>query len=371
MIDVFKVADILVENVKAKYAEDIAIVVYYGSYAQGKAHSKSDLDFFFIPATEKGWGACVQFVLDGVGYDFWPIGWERAERIANFDEGIVSVVADSRVLYARSSEDLARFEALREKIAAMRKPENRQSMLHKASERFKEAYMYLYNLQVVARDNDLSAMRMEVYKLVTTVLHSLALLNQTYFKRGWGQNMEEVLALQLQPEGLGELLNMLTTEESAVKLLDGCSALVEKTRKLLIEEEKALATPQSFADAMPGFYEEAKGTLNKVVAACEREDYDTAFFAALAIQNEIAPILALTEDGVWHNGFYTLNEYRKAYDSYQMPDLARLLQTRNLDALKEKVCELDAKLVEALRKNSVSLKIFATLEEFASHVQRA
>lgn len=46
MLNVFDVSDALVNHIKTHFSEDIAIVAYYGSYAQGTATERSDLDFF-------------------------------------------------------------------------------------------------------------------------------------------------------------------------------------------------------------------------------------------------------------------------------------------------------------------------------------
>lgn len=64
MLDVFAVADIIVRHIKARYRQDVAIVAYYGSWLQGRATERSDLDFFFIPATERGREVECQFVID-------------------------------------------------------------------------------------------------------------------------------------------------------------------------------------------------------------------------------------------------------------------------------------------------------------------
>lgn len=60
MADAMAIANILVDRIKRTYKDDIALVAYYGSYAQGKATSLSDLDMFFIPCTEKGFEQLVK-----------------------------------------------------------------------------------------------------------------------------------------------------------------------------------------------------------------------------------------------------------------------------------------------------------------------
>ncbi|MBC8229427.1 hypothetical protein H8E77_07770 [bacterium] len=369
MIDVFKIAEILVDNVKAKYADDIAIVAYYGSYAQGRANEKSDLDFFYIPDSIEKVNASLQFVLDEIGFDFWPISWERAERIASFDEAIVSVIADSKVLYARSDADSARFDTLKDKVSALCKPENNAVMLYKAFDCLKDCYMYLYNMRLPASENNLATTRFEAYKVMTTVMQSLALLNQTYFSRGLGQNMEQVLALVLKPDGLDELLNRIMTQSSCAKIKSLCKELVNKTRELLISEQRVLSRSHTHPDVFTGFYEEAKGTFNKIISACERNDYDTAFFASLSIQNEISLCLAIAEEGVEYTGFNTYSESGKAYGNLELPDLAGMIENGKLNILKNAVIELDEKMKGILKMRGVCLNIFDTLDEFKSFVQ--
>ncbi|MDQ8736060.1 nucleotidyltransferase domain-containing protein [Paenibacillus sp. LHD-38] len=119
MQNIFEVAHTLVNHVRANFPEDIALIAYYGSYAQGTAAKRSDLDFFFIPATSDGYRASLQFVLEDISFDFWPISWERAERMAAFEEPQTTIIANCEILYVRSDEDCARFLKLRETTLQM------------------------------------------------------------------------------------------------------------------------------------------------------------------------------------------------------------------------------------------------------------
>lgn len=47
MLNVFDVAKTLVNHIEKVYSEDIALVAYYGSYAQGTATKRSDSIFSF------------------------------------------------------------------------------------------------------------------------------------------------------------------------------------------------------------------------------------------------------------------------------------------------------------------------------------
>ena len=50
-----KVVEWITNKVKTEYADDISLVLIYGSYINGTANSKSDVDCYYIPKTERGY----------------------------------------------------------------------------------------------------------------------------------------------------------------------------------------------------------------------------------------------------------------------------------------------------------------------------
>ena len=52
-------------------------------------------------------------MIAGVGYDIFPMDWERVRNIANLEEGLLPLVGDVKVLYSASEEDLGRFRGCR------------------------------------------------------------------------------------------------------------------------------------------------------------------------------------------------------------------------------------------------------------------
>lgn len=58
------------------------------------------------------------FWIEDVGYDLFPMDWERLERIADFSDNLTPLVAEARVLYCRGAADAARFADLQ---AALRR----------------------------------------------------------------------------------------------------------------------------------------------------------------------------------------------------------------------------------------------------------
>ena len=68
---------------------------------------------FFIPACDHGYSLARTFIIDDMGYDLFPMSWERVEGLSTLNEGIAFCLADSEILYSRSDTDRERFELLR------------------------------------------------------------------------------------------------------------------------------------------------------------------------------------------------------------------------------------------------------------------
>lgn len=355
MPDVFEIADILVDDIRKRFADCVAIVAYYGSYANGTATPRSDLDFFFIPDGPGASGASLQFIIDGIGFDFWPISWARAERIASFDEAIVSVIADCRILYSRSPVDLERFEALRERIRSMSLPENRALMVRKARNAFKDCYPQLFRIMEADRQVDLSKVRRHAARLASVAASSLALLNQTYFRKGMGQNMTEIMALDLKPDGLDSLLGVVSSSTVCAEIRAACETLVDKTDVLISGEEAALRKMASFSDAFEGFHEEALSTYNKIVTACDRGDRETAFYASLHLQEEL--------EGALESAFG-----KNAYRDLGLTDLAAVFDADDLASLRNVVTGLEARVRGILEAHGVTLKEFDSPEALREYL---
>ncbi|WP_156943708.1 nucleotidyltransferase domain-containing protein [Alkaliphilus transvaalensis] len=369
MENLFRVAELFVEKVKQDYPQDVAIIGYYGSYADGSQREKSDLDIFFIPNTEKGRGLGHSFIIEDVGIDLFPISWKRAENIAAFNEVIVSVIADSKVLYAASEEDLARFDALREKINLFSKEENRKVAINKALEVFNRVCKSLYYLEELKYSKDITAERVEAFNIVTTVSETVALLNQSYLKKGWGKNLEQILTFEKKPKGFKDLIDAIIRETCSETMVDYCKTLVENTKELLIEEEEILSTNEISFNGFNGYYEEMKSYFNKIIRACDEEDYPTVFFATVNLQKEVASFL-LEAQGICR--FDSLNTYRTYQDvmiQYGLPNLIEICYPNNYDEIKEGVCRFESAFVELLIKNGLKVNRFNNVEDYGLHLR--
>lgn len=365
MQNIMDVAHTLVNHVQASCPEDIALIAYYGSYAQGTAAKRSDLDFFFIPATTNGYQASIQFVLNDISFDFWPISWERAERMAAFEEMNTSIIADCKLLYIRSDDDRARFYKLRDKINEM--PDHGLKLMEKSESQLRDAYVHLYKMSRIHNSDSLVFYRNEAHGVLTKVLYSLALLNRTYFTKGWGKNSEQITNFSLKPPRLEELMETIINSCSCEDIREACEQLTEDTLKLLLDQKDTYSGGASYPGRMKGFYEEVKGIIDKVKTACETNDYTSAFFWAIGAQDEIARFIYYAEKGYWPISLDPTLDYQEFYNRSGLPDLVALLNSHNLAPLREAVEGLDSLLENHLRTQGVEIYRFdniTDLEEF-------
>ncbi|WP_308638198.1 nucleotidyltransferase domain-containing protein [Paenibacillus silvisoli] len=367
MLNVFEVAQTVVSHIQKHYAEDVALIAYYGSYAQGTATSRSDLDFFFIPATERGYQASIQFVIDDISFDFWPISWERAERMAKFEEQNTTIIADCNLLYVRSEEDRERFLKLREWIAELPQQQG-LTFIEKAEAQLRDVYVHLYKMSRLA-EGDFAACRTEAHGVLNKTVYSLALLNRTYMTRGWGKNREQLRQFAVRPVRLEQLAETILSAGSIKEIREACERLTEDMVTLLTEQRPAHKGAPSFPDRAKGFYEEIKGIFDKIITACEKNDYMLASYWAIGVQDEAAAFLYYFECGLWPDRLEIGAAYQSFYHEAGLPDLIPLLNPRDLVPLHDAVVRLDQLLERHLQERGVRMNRFEGVAQFEGFLE--
>jgi hypothetical protein len=368
MPDVFEIAEILVSHAVRAHEGEVAIIAYYGSYAKGVASPTSDLDIFYIPDEGKARALGSQFIIDDLPYDFWPVSWTLAESIANGSSErpwavSASLIGDAQVLYHRSQQDLERFNALRARIAELTEPESRKIMVEKGLDAFKKTLFQLGQMRLAVAERDVAGMHWAGQKFVNSAVNCLALVNQTYFTKGWGANLAQILALPRKPIGLESMMEAILMPRDAESMLEAADRLAKQVRGILRVAQVSVSTPGDAQDVFKDFYFFVFEYVNKVVAACERGDVMAARFAAFQLQEEICQLMNKVEHGFYGTDFNLLGEYVGAYEKAGWPDLLEPASQGDVVELARQARRLDERAREWLEGRCIELNVLGSKEE--------
>ncbi|MCR4427459.1 MAG: hypothetical protein NUW23_14955 [Firmicutes bacterium] len=287
-----------------------------------------------------------QFIINGIGYDLWPISWERAERIANFDECLVSIVADARVVYYGDDQNLERFNSLKRRIEELMTPEKRPLLLGKAERILGEAKALFFDACLYS--SDLERVRLASSDILEEILAALAYANSTYTKKGAARAEDELRRFSVVPDGFMDLFRAVISGNDPQAILRDVRSLIHSV-DLVVSDAKGREEPVISDETARGFYEELKSTYNKLYHACDNAEHAKAFFAANHIVREVKGLLGSN------------------YGDHGFPDLCTPLSEGKYQLAKESATEHEARLVAVLKRHGVSINEFSSIDEFRGY----
>jgi len=339
-----KALQIFVDKIEKDYKNDVSIVVMMGSRIYHDTHPKSDVDLYFIPKTERGYNLGFVCVLEGVGYDFWPISWERMERISHWDERIVSILTEGHMVFVSSEEDKSRFLNLR--IHALSIDINK-SLKEKAKKKFQDVYPLFFDL---CQKETLSAFRIASIKIIYLLTEVIAMYNQVAIKRGRKYLKDEILMMPIHPKGFSDLYDAVFISKDMKYIKKSLHELIIRVDTMFHEEKEAhQITP--FSKQAHGFYEEIINNYNKIERACQIKDPYTALFAACEIEFEFEWLFKDTD-------------VKK-----DLPDLVGFYQKDHLDQFLIHAKEHQLALLNLLQRHGVKIQTFKDLSELETYIQ--
>jgi len=344
------------------HGNEIALIAYHGSYARGTATSTSDLDIYFVPDEGKAESLSTTFVIGDLPFDFECMPWKDLEDIANANSGnpwavSASQVADAKVLYCRSDADLEHFNALKTRIAELTRSENRGYMVERGLEEFKTTLFQLGQMRLAVAHNDMPGLHLAGWLFIGSAVNCLALVNQTYFSKGWGANMPQILEMRQRPADLETMLNGILQPQSPNQVMEQADQLALQVRNNLLTAQVSLAEPSDAKEAFVDFYFDVHEYKTKVLSACGRGDRLAASAAAFALQGLICALMNKVDKGFFGTDFNLLGEYLDGYQKAGFPDLTMFAAQGDLPALARQVQLLDEKARDWFTSCSVELNI--------------
>ena len=344
-MNIYKIAELFIEKIRRDYQNDISLVVVMGSYVYNDTHDKSDLDLYFVPKTKRGYNLGFTFILNDIGFDLWPISWERLARIASHDERITSIITEGKVLYYSSAEDLKRFDELKAKALDTT---DKSVFTKKSKEVFTKSYELIYRIQEA---KNLGQLRRYGIQFINNIGYALALLNGTTIKRGRSKLKQELLSNQLVPENFSSLYGTLFLSTDVESIKHDLMELMKNTEELIESELARYRNRNSASDVLSGFFEELISSYNKIEHAYEIDDPVTCLFAGCEIQNEIDDILQYAD-----------------LENPDFPDIAMSYDPENLQQIVNVSQAHKKQFTDFLKENNVSIRRFDNLEEYERYL---
>lgn len=339
-----KIIDTLIGKIKGEYRNDIAVVVCYGSYITGSAYQKSDLDFFYIPKTNKGYKLNMQFIIDDIGYDFWPLSWERAERIANFEETFISIIAEGVVVYYSEPEDIKRFNFLKKRIKELTtNADHNNILIQKAEKLLVQAKSIYFDMKYMSKEYE--EVDSNCSQILSLLSHVTALLNSTYIKKGVYNIEYETKNFSMLPENYLEHFNSAIRSSCLSSKKEFIEKLIINVVELL-QKKKSKQKTQITNEEFKGFYEEIKSNYNKLIHACDNKDYLKAFFTAHLIDYEIKNMLG------------------EKYKEFNFPNLIKNIDEENYEKLKILTNNHEEELINMLQEHEIGIIEYENIDKF-------
>jgi hypothetical protein len=337
-----RLAQWAVEKVKKEFSQDICLLLEHRTLRLPPDQEYSAFSFY-IPAAARSNALARTFIIGGIGYDLFPMSWERIERTAELREYNTTCLADAEILYARNEADKRRFTSLQARLAA--NLENPQYTHDRAAEWYKtatEIYQHTLFEEQSGKIRENSGYICDLLSIAT------ALINHTYFAHGQTSQITELEKMEKLPldfTGLYRAIVLSKFPEEQKKL---CHRMLQNAKTFLDENDpsKAAATGKSKPDfsELAAWYQELSYTWQRVYYWCDAKDPVNAYIWACMLQDEAARMGS--QYGI--TGTDMLGDF----------------DAGNLPAFKQRAEAVEKQFTNAIAKSGVTLETYKDIEGF-------
>lgn len=299
---------------------------------------------FFIPACDHGYNLAETFIIDDMGYDLFPMSWERVEGIANINESITFCLADGVILYARSDEDRERFIKLQQELQNNLK--NKNFIYDKALEKVDNA-MELFKVMIF--EESLSYVRKGAVSILGYLTEAIATANSTYLRKGAESQINALKAMKHIPKNYISLFESVINAKTVDEIKDLSYKVLEETRKFFSNDaykNSIYRSEYNFED-LAGWYEEGKYTWRRIYYFCDH--------------NEAENCLA------WGNYLQIEFDIIKEDFGLKTMDLLGVFDSNDLTAFKKRAEELEKYIISEIESHGVKIKSYKDLNEFLEY----
>jgi len=337
-----KLADWAVKKIESEYHNDVCLLLEHKTLKLEKDMNATSFSFY-IPATNRANGLARTFIIDGIGYDLFPMTWETIESMADVKHYNTTCLGDAEILWARSDEDRQRFISLQARLQA--NLQNPQYMYERAKKWFntvKEIY------QDTLFEEKLYKVRENVGYICDLLSIAVAFVNLRYFKHGQTNQLQELSSMKKIPKNFAKLYRDIITESCPTTQKRLCHELIKNTKEFLAALEKPPATKTSpdFSE-LAAWYQELCYTWRRVYHWCDENDPVNAYIWCCMLQNEVEE---------WGTKFGITDI-----------DILGCYNASDLAGLRKQAEKIESNFRRAIEENGVKLDEYKTVDDFLSN----
>jgi len=334
-----RLADWAVKKIESEYSNDVCLLLEHKTLKLEKDMEATVFDFY-IPATNRANGLARTFIIDGVGYDLFPMSWESIESMADVKHYNTTCLADAEILWARSDEDRQRFASLQARLQAnLTNPQYMNERAKKWLDTVTEIY------QDTLFEERLYKVRENAGHVCDLLSIAVAFANLRYFKHGQTNQVQELSNMKKVPKDFIKLYRDIIAEPCPDAQKRLCFELIKNTKEFLgVSKKTATATNIPDFSELANWYQELCYTWRRVYHWCNVNDPINAYIWCCMLQ-----------DGVDEWGLKFGITDTDILSSYNASDL---------DGFRKRAEKVELNFRNAIENNGVKLDEYKTIEEF-------
>ena len=334
-----RLTDWALKKIETDFHDDVCLLLEHRTLKLEKDMLVKTFSFY-IPATNRANGLAKTFIIDGIGYDLFPMSWEQIERMADVEEYNTTCLADAEILWVKSDEDKQRFVSLQARLKA--NLQNPQYMLERAKKWFdtvKEIYQDTLFEEKVYKVRENAGVICDLLSI------SVAFVNGCYFKHGQTNQISELSGMKKIPMDFVKLYKEIVCESSSDVQKQLCHEIIKNTKAFL---DKQMKKPDTISapdfTELASWYQELCYTWRRVYHWCDMNDPINTYIWCCNLQNEI-------------------DEWGIKFGIADI-DILGSFKADNLADFRKHTEAIESNFRQIIKKNGVKLDEYKTVEEF-------
>jgi len=336
-----QLADWAIKKIESEFKDDVCLLIEHKTlYIDEDADAMSF--GFYVPATNRANGLNRTFIIDGIGYDLFPMPWSRLENMADMKDYNTKCLGYGKILWARSEEDAQRFESLQARLQANLK--NPSYMLERAV-KWHETVKGIY--QDTLFEPRLHKVRTNAGHICDLLSIAVAYVNGQYFTHGQTNQLDVLAKMNKLPKDFIQLYRKIFTEPCPDAQLKLCYEIIVYTKNFLAAQERHTPTnPKPDFAELAMWYQELCYTWRRVYHWCAKNDPINVYIWSSFLQDEAEE---------WGAKFgITDTDIMSAYDA------------TNLAGFRMRAEVVESNFRRAIEANGVKIDEYASVEDFLS-----